>query len=206
MKKPKDLDKKLLRAALIAATLAAIISCNNNQRTSDNMNATNNSDTIKPPPKADTANTAGVNTGTTNDAMFLKKAAEINLEEIRVGRLAERKGTTAGIKNMGKMLENDHAQSLNELTGLAMKKSVTIPQELDSNAQSDYRDLDDKYAKAFDKKFCDMMVNGHQDAIDLFEKEASLTTDADIKNWATKTLPVLHKHLDEAMKCQEGMK
>jgi len=199
----KNLNVKMWQVALATATLSGIISCNNSQKDntttgSDTLNMTN---TVSTTSTVTTAN----KTDTSADNQFLRKAALINLEEIRVGRLAEKKGVALDIREMGKMLENDHQKSLTELTALATKKSVALPQELDSGGQSDYRDLDSKNGKEFDKKFCDMMVSGHKDAISLFEKESSQTTDNDIRNWATETLPVLHKHLDEATKCQDMM-
>ena len=47
-----------------------------------------------------------------------------------------------------------------------------------------------------------MMVNGHRDAIAMFEKVSTQSTDADVKGWAGAILPDLHKHLEHAIKCQ----
>src|SRR6202012_6110832 len=97
------------------------------------------------------------------DGQFLNKAAEINLEEIQVGTLAQQNGAGNNVKSMGKMLEEDHTQSWNELTQLARKKSVAIPTGLDSNAKGDYNTLSALSGSDFDKKFCEMMVSGHKD-------------------------------------------
>jgi len=51
------------------------------------------------------------------------------------------------------------------------------------------------------------MVDGHKDAIDIFEKAAQNSKDPDIKKWAASTLSTLRSHLDHAMaskqKCEE---
>jgi len=140
------------------------------------------------------------------DGHFLNKAAEINLEEIKVGALAQQKGYSSDVNDMGKMLEQEHTKSWNELTQLAKKKSMTIPTTLDSGAKADYATLSSLTGKEFDKKFCEMMVSGHKDAIALFEKESTQANDSDIKHWAASTLPTLHKHLDDAISCQHGIK
>lgn len=52
--------------------------------------------------------------------------------------------------------------------------------------------------KTFDKEYCGKMVDEHKDAISLFEKASTNTTDTDIKAWATLTLQALRSHLDHA--------
>lgn len=136
------------------------------------------------------------------DVKFLNKAAEINLKEIKIGQLAQQNGSMTEVKQMGKMLEDDHTKSWNELVGLAKKKNINLPTILDKDAQSDYDKLSGKVGNDFDKTFSDMMVSGHKDAIDLFQNEIKSTNDPDIKRWTESTLPVLQKHLDHAKACQ----
>ena len=141
-----------------------------------------------------------------NDAQFLVNAAEINLTEIQLGNLAAEKGIMKEVKDLGKMTADAHSKSLDELKGLAAKKSVTIPTSLTEEAQNSYKKLNDESGKDFDKEFCDMMVNEHKDAIEKFEKAAEKSSDTDIKNWANSTLPALRKHLDQAVTCQDNFK
>ena len=58
----------------------------------------------------------------------------------------------------------------------------------------------------FDKEYCDMMVKGHKDAIDMFEKAVNECEDSDIKSWASSMLPGLRTHLEHAMTCDDKMK
>ncbi|MEP7168104.1 MAG: DUF4142 domain-containing protein [Bacteroidota bacterium] len=140
------------------------------------------------------------------DAQFLVDAAEINLMEIQLGNIAAEKGMMTEVKDMGKMMADAHSKSLDELKGLAAKKSVTIPTALTDEGQNAYKKLNDESGKDFDKDYCDMMVSGHKDAIDKFEKAADKSIDTDIKNWAIATLPALRKHLDMAITCQDNCK
>lgn len=187
------MKKKCIPKTLLAAAVLSLAACNYNHNSdnpltrSDNKNGTDT-----------TMHSA--------DWQFLNKAAEINLEEIKVGALAQQKGYSSDVNDMGKMLEQEHTKSWNELTQLAQKKSMTIPTTLDSGAKADYATLSSLTGKEFDKKFCEMMVNGHKDAIALFEKESTQANDSDIKHWAASTLPTLHKHLDDAISCQHGIK
>ncbi len=49
------------------------------------------------------------------------------------------------------------------------------------------------------------MVDGHKKAIELFEKQSTESSDADIREWATSMLPELRKHLDHAVTVQNKL-
>src|SRR5437588_9726751 len=50
---------------------------------------------------------------------FLKKAIEGNLAEIEMGKLAQQKGASDGVRSYGKQLEQDHAAANQKATALA---------------------------------------------------------------------------------------
>ena len=137
------------------------------------------------------------------DAQFLVSAAEINLEEIKLGQLAQQSSTMKDVKGLGKMMQDDHTKAYADLTTLAGKKMVTIPTVTGTKADDDYKMLAAIKGKNFDKAYCDKMVNGHKDAIALFEKASTECTDTDIKQWAAATLPTLRMHLDHSTMCQK---
>ncbi len=60
---------------------------------------------------------------TNNDAQFLATAAEINMEEIQLGQLAQKNSKMGDVKELGKMMETDHSKALKELRDLASKKN-----------------------------------------------------------------------------------
>jgi putative membrane protein len=140
------------------------------------------------------------------DAKFLVDAAEIDLMEIQLGQLASTKATAADVKDLGKMMEEQHSKSLDNLKALAAKKTVSLPTSITDDGQDHYKKLADKNGNDFDKEFCDMMVDGHKDAISKFEKASTESNDAEIKDWAAATLPTLRNHLDHALTCQEKVK
>ncbi|MFO7574903.1 MAG: DUF4142 domain-containing protein [Bacteroidales bacterium] len=130
------------------------------------------------------------------DAQFLVNAAEISMEQIEVGQLAQQKGTTTNVKELGKIMEDAHTKSLSDLTALAKRKMITIPTSLTDDARDAYKDLNDKTGDDFDEAYADMMVSTHEDAIETFEKATTERYDIDIKNWAIATLPDLRTHLN----------
>jgi putative membrane protein len=186
-----------LRGMAIACTII-LFSCNNNN--TDN-------DTSKDAKKdAEEHNDAKFDNKPEKDAQFLVDAADISLMEMNLGQLAEKNATLNDTKELGRMMNRDHKKAYDELTALAAKKTITVPTQMSDKAQKDYNDMLDKKGNDFDKKYCDMMVSGHKDAIEKFEKASKDAVDPDIQAWAVNTLPALRSHLDRAMNCQEKTK
>ena len=56
--------------------------------------------------------------------------------------------------------------------------------------------MNKKTGKDFDKAYIDDMVAGHRKAVNKFEDGSKHLDDADLKNFATQTLPTLQMHQD----------
>lgn len=138
-----------------------------------------------------------------NDAKFLMKAAEMQLEEISLGKLAQQKESSPHVKELGKMMEEDHTKSFTELQELAQSKSISIPTTITEDSQDVHEELVEKTGNDFGKAYSDMMVEHHEDAIELFKKAATDSEDPDIRAWAAEKLPGLRTHLEHAEACKE---
>jgi len=136
------------------------------------------------------------------DAQFLVRAAEMNLAAIRLAQLAQQKGGSAQVKELGKKMEDAHTKSLNDLTALAKSKKITIPTSSTDNAQEVYKKLKLKSGNEFDRAYAELMVTDHQDAIAAFEKASLESSDTDIQDWATVSLAELRTHLDHSIRCK----
>lgn len=140
------------------------------------------------------------------DAQFLIEMAELNLEEIQLGQLAQKNGGSQEVRSLGKMMEDAHSHSFNDLTVLAQNKVVTIPTELNSNGSAFFTKMSAMKGKDFDKEYSAIMVEDHKKSIDLLGRIAAEANDQDIRQWASNTLPVLNEHLDHALMVQEQFK
>ena len=181
----------ILQVALVLAMVSANISCNTN-KTEDSKE------------KAEDANDANFEKNSNEkDARFLVDVAEMNMEEINLGKLSQVKGTHSSVKELGKMMETSHIAAMASLTALAKSKMITLPTSTTDDVNEAYQKLDKKSGKEFDKDYADMMVEGHKHAIKLFEKAAAECVDIEIKTFASESLPELRTHLDQALKCQK---
>ena len=129
---------------------------------------------------------------------FIIQAANGGMMEVELGRIAEENSNNQRIKSFGAMMVKDHGEAGTELERLAMEKNITLPDSIANDHSNDIDDLRKKTGLEFDKDYVKMMINEHQKDIRKFERAAKNFSDPDVKAFASKTLPVLNRHLDSA--------
>ncbi|QOG01407.1 DUF4142 domain-containing protein [Flavobacterium sp. MDT1-60] len=140
-----------------------------------------------------------------DDSEFLVDQAEVNLAEIEIGKLAQTKGTNPEVKKFGKMLVDDHTKAASEVSALAQAKNFTLPTSLTEDGQEEYKKLNEKSGLDFDKKFADMMIDGHEKAIDKLKKASEDAKDADVRTWASNNIAGLTAHLEHAKLLKQNL-
>lgn len=187
MKKVNILGKTLLSATLFTFCISAT-SCKQEPKVED------------PKETAEEVNEANYeeNDAKEDDSQYLVDAAETDLKEIEIGKLAQQKGTDAEVKAFGKKLVDDHTKSWNELKTVAEQKQITLPAAITQEGQDDYNKLNEKTGLDFDKKFAEMMVEGHKDALDKAQKASEKANDPEIRTWAAAKIASLTAHRDHA--------
>jgi putative membrane protein len=135
--------------------------------------------------------------GAIPDETFAMTASEAGLTEVTLGKLAERKASSKGVKDFGQMMVADHNKANDELKTLAKKKGIILPGEC-TMCQQKIAELDKLTGKEFDKKYVEMMVADHKDVVAKFTTEASQGKDSDIKRWASEKLATIKHHLTAA--------
>ena len=170
---------------------------NNRLANANTMNASS--------PMSSSVNTNGTgsNVASVQDN-FWSNAARGGMAEVELAKLALQKSTNADVKKFAQMMVTDHTKANEELKALATKKSITLPTDLGSH-KSTLDDLNEKTGAEFDKAYVEAMVDDHETDVDLFEDNAD-NSDADIKAFATKTLPTLKSHLQMIKDIQAKMK
>ncbi|MCO6146573.1 DUF4142 domain-containing protein [Flavobacterium sp. NRK1] len=193
MKRTSLLSKALLGAAVVTLSFG-IQSC---------KNETKNEDAKEVAEDQNEAKFDDVNDEKESDSDYLVAAAEVDMKEIELGKLAQTKSTNPDVKALGKMMEDAHSKALADLKATASKKNISIPESSTENVQDAYKDLNDKTGHDFDKAYADMMVDGHEKTIDKMEKASEKANDPDIRMWAANMLPELRKHLEHAKMTKE---
>jgi putative membrane protein len=132
-------------------------------------------------------------------ADFVKEVAISDMFEIESNKLAQAKGNAAE-KSFASQMVTDHTKTSTELEALVSsgKVKAELPAALDSSHQSKLDKLKGESGQDFSSDFDSMQVSAHKDAVSLFERYAKGGENADLKNWAGKTLPALKHHLEMA--------
>lgn len=133
------------------------------------------------------------------DSSFLKDAAEAGNAEVEGSKLALQQATSADVKTFAQTMVDDHTKAGAELKALADQKGVKVSDKPSMLKSGEIKLLSKRKDTSFDKHYADSIgVKAHEDTVKLFQKEVDKGTDADVKAWASKTLPTLQHHLQMA--------
>jgi putative membrane protein len=138
------------------------------------------------------------------DSVFILEAASSSMMEIQLGTIAQQKATNPRVKAYGAMMVRDHTLATQELTPVAAKLNVSLPDSMLPKHARHLRHLDNLSGQAFDRAYINMMVEAHKDDIDEFEDASKKAADADVRAFATRQLPILRMHRDSAVAIRKG--
>jgi putative membrane protein len=138
------------------------------------------------------------------DAKFLMDAARGDVAEIKLGQLAQQKGQSEGVREFGKMLEEDHSKAGKKTSELAKDLNVVPPAQPSAEQMQKYDALEKLSGTEFDRQFVAEMVKGHQEEIAKYEKQAQSASNPKVAKLAEDTLPTLRHHLEVAQGLQSG--
>lgn len=127
---------------------------------------------------------------------FITNATVANMKEIATGKLAEKKAKDPSVKAFGAKMIDHHTMATKQMADLVKTKKITVPKPPIAMAKPDSMLVNSTGAE-FDRMYITMMVADHKKTIALFETASTKLTDADLKAFAVKTLPMLRQHLAE---------
>ena len=188
---------------LPVAGLFFLFGCGSNSGQTGTAQAANDSNQAKMDSSKKNNDTTALSASVSaHDTKFAVDAANIGMMEVALGKVADQNAMSKDVKKFGAMMVRDHTSADDDLKKIADAKHITLPTELSADDQKKVDAMKAKTGKSFDKNYIDMMVKGHKNAADEFQNEIKQGSDADIRSFATKTLDVIHAHLDSAQKCQ----
>jgi putative membrane protein len=130
-----------------------------------------------------------------SDQTFIINAAKGGMAEVELGKLGQDKGVSTDVKNFGKRMVDDHGKANDALQTLARNKNITLPTDLAAKDKALRDRLSKLSGAAFDRAYMNAMLSDHRKDVGEFKRESTSGTDADVKAFASKTLPTLEEHL-----------
>ena len=129
------------------------------------------------------------------DQAFINGVAGIDAAEIQAGQLAMAKGRSPRVKAYATKIVSDHQAVDQQLMTLAQSKGVTPDATQPQMMTDTTAKLSADRPALFDRDFARQQVQVNQAAVKAFQDEIANGQDADLKQFATSTLPTLQQHL-----------
>jgi len=117
------------------------------------------------------------------DSNYMVYAAETNLKIIKFGQHARQKSNLLKVKRLGKLMEETHLKTYNELNQLAILKKIQIPIFVSEKQQSIFALMREKNGNSFNNAYMEMLIIDYNDAIKNYKKAYNETNDVDLKAW-----------------------
>ena len=127
--------------------------------------------TILATPTPATAQTAAQHVALASDSTFLQTVGSLGLLQVKLGKLAQQKGSSDVVKDFGRRMATEYSQANEQLAAGAKQAAYPKPVLLRQHQQ-----IFDRFntigKSSFDKNYMAEMVSEHDEAARLFEQEA----------------------------------
>lgn len=129
---------------------------------------------------------------------FVKDAASGNNMEVQTGQFVSEHSQDPQVKQAAQMLIQDHTQAQQQLKQAAQQAGVPFDDQLNPVHKAMLQELQSKSGKELDRAFAfSAIADHHKDILEYTYASQSLQN-AQLKQYATQSLPVLKRHLTMA--------
>jgi len=140
------------------------------------------------------------------DRKFIMEAAAGGMAEVAMARVALERASSEGVKSYAQKMIDDHTKANEELMAVAQSKGVTLPSGPNAKQQAMMDKMMRLSGAEFERQYIMMAGNkDHEKMVKLFQDEIRKGRDAEVKAFASKTLPTVQEHLRMARDMQGPM-
>jgi putative membrane protein len=140
------------------------------------------------------------------DEKFVKEAASGGMLEVELGKIAAEKAVNDKVKAFGRQMQEDHGKANEELKTVAANKGVQIPAALDRKHKRTVDRLSKLSGPEFDRQYIRTMIDDHKEDLKAFQREADKGKDPDVKQFASKYVPMIKNHSEMAQTTGDQLK
>jgi len=197
-----------MKVAALAIAAMAVAACSKKDGGAADTTAASSTTTTDTSAIAASSTSAG---GGWSDANIFALLDEANAADSSEGAIAVTKGTSAAVRNFGKLMVSDHHKLRVQGEVLAKKMKITSTPPADDNIPPDaQKEMDNLNSTAkgkdFDKAYIDGQVDDHMKVLQLAVKAMGQAQSTELKNLIQKATPVVQSHLDKAESIQKTLK
>ena len=153
------------------------------------------------------ASTPGSAHGVTDqDRAFLRAAHQSNLAEIAAGTLAEQKGRSAQVRELGRMWVEDHTRLDADLKKVTQRLGVSLPTQPNAEQRAFAARVKKLSGTTFDKVWLSGQLTGHVETRTAGRTELARGSNADALKVAKTSAPIVQHHINEIVFTQRHYK
>ena len=139
------------------------------------------------------AQTAAQHTALASDSNFIQTTMSLGLLQVKLGKLAQDKGSSDVVRDFGKRMLADYSKLNQQLATAARQAAYPHPVLLREHQQIVER-FKSMGRSSFDKSYIAEMVSRHDESLRLFEGEAKGGRVQSLKQLATGLLPDMQRY------------
>lgn len=143
---------------------------------------------------------SGNGAASSQDRHFLEDTAQDSNFEIKTGRLALQKSSSADVKQYAEMIIHDHTQLNEQIRSTDAAVSITPPAGMSVKDDATYAELKVLSGETFDKAYIKGLIKGNVESVNQAKSEVSSTSVPTIKSLAQRRLALDEKHSARAEK------
>lgn len=140
-----------------------------------------------------------------SDRSFIIQATNGGMVEVELSKIALRGSSRPDVQAFAKRLIDDHQKAGKALAAIAAKLGAPLHNPAVAE-HADMKRFAQLAGERLDSAYVERMVRDHKGTIALFEKQADHGDAAELKEFATSTLPTLREHLEMVMALAEKKK
>jgi len=139
------------------------------------------------------AQTAAQHTALASDSNFIQTAMSLGLLQVKLGKLAQQKGSSEVVRDFGKQMQADYSKINEQLAAAAKQAAYPHPVLLRPHQQIFDR-FNTMGRSSFDKEYTAEMVSRHDETAGLFAAEAKGGRVQSLKQLAAALLPDMQRY------------
>jgi putative membrane protein len=132
-----------------------------------------------------------------SDSVFIQRAGSLGLLQVKLGQLAEKKGSSPAVVEFGKRMVTDYSKANEELKAAAKGAGYPAPVLLRQDQQIFDR-FNGTGRSSFDKAYMAQMVERQNEEVRLFQGESAGGRVQSLKQLASRMLPDTEQRLSLA--------
>ncbi len=136
-----------------------------------------------------------------SDREFVQMAADANARELQLSMRAREKAQSEAVRSFAARMVEEHGKKGEELATAMRRMTESGGPPLkrqDRSVRAVVDELNKIEGAEFDRRYMEVMVKEHQQAVRLYEREAKSGKDPLLKELAQQSLPELRRHLQAA--------